>query len=375
MRVLACTQSTMHSAEVAHKKEKGVPVDKEPTKCVCRTNCIERPLRGYFERHGRYVAKHPYPFFIIPLILTVCMGYGLRHLHIIDDLEYLVTPKNGDSKSERQVIQEHFHVDQNGGFMPERSPSLDGFLDVIIASRDGSNVLTSRNLEAILRLEQLIHNASAPDDSGQTFRFKDICSTWEDDCMEHPILLAYKRNPALVDTTHITYPKHGYFFMGHSLGNVTVEEGTNYVTYAGATRLTFFVRYESAKEQELANRWFKAVMALMENVEDPNLEIFYSATNSLAVQFDEASADIVPKFAAPFVLLITFSVMSCMMNDWVRSKPYLAFMGVLATGCSLCSTFGFLSALGISAAPQVGLVPFLTLGRSKLFWWVGARKT
>ena len=37
--------------------------------------------------------------------------------------------------------------------------------------------------------------------------------------------------------------------------------------------------------------------------------IFYHcATNSLETQFDQASKDIIPQFAAPFSLLIIFSV-------------------------------------------------------------------
>ncbi len=50
------------------------------------------------------------------------------------------------------------------------------------------------------------------------------------------------------------------------------------------------------------------------------------------------------------------------MNDWVRSKPLLALLGVISAGMSLLSVFGLLSALGVRAVPQVGLVPFLILG-------------
>jgi len=364
----ACTpqQSTAQSAERSIKKEiakeQGIKLEKEPTSCVCRTNCIERPLRAYFEKHGRYVAKHPYPFFIIPIILTACMGYGLRHMTIINDTEYLVTPRNGDSKGERDIVQKYFQVNQDGGFMPEAGPHLDGFLDVILATRDESSVLTTEHVSTLVRLEQIIGNITVDDDSGQPYGFRDICATWNQDCMEQPVLLAYNRDPASVPTTDIHFPKNGFIFMGNSLGNVTVDPDTKVVTYARAARMTFFVKYESLAEQALAKRWFIKTTEVLGNLNDLSLDIFYGATNSLEVQFQEASEDIAPKFIAPFVLLVLFSIFSCMMNDWVRSKPYLAFMGVVSTGFSLATTFGFLSAVGISAVPQVGLVPFLTLG-------------
>ncbi len=63
-----------------------------------------------------------------------------------------------------------------------------------------------------------------------------------------------------------------------------------------------------------------------------------------------------------------------MMNDWVRSKPWLALVGVISAGLSLLSVFGLLSALGVRAVPQVGLVPFLILGEYSVtgeVWWGG----
>ena len=61
---------------------------------------------------------------------------------------------------------------------------------------------------------------------------------------------------------------------------------------------------------------------------------------------------------------------SCMMTDWVRSKPWLALLGVISAGLSLLSVFGLLSALGVRAVPQVGLVPFLILGKYQSFCFV-----
>ena len=57
-----------------------------------------------------------------------------------------------------------------------------------------------------------------------------------------------------------------------------------------------------------------------------------------------------------------FSICSCMMRDWVLSKPWLALLGVISAGLSLLSVFGLLSAVGVKSVPQVGLVPFLILG-------------
>ena len=122
--------------------------------------------------------------------------------------------------------------------------------------------------------------------------------------MEQPVLLAYQRDPSRVNSTDIFFPKNGFIFMGNSLGNVTVDPETNAVTYARAARMTFFVKYETLAEQALAKRWFIKTTEVLGNLNDLSLEIYYGATNSLEVQFDQASKDITPKFIAPFVLLV-----------------------------------------------------------------------
>lgn len=348
----------------AMKDEEAGVVIKNRDQASCKTNCIEAPLRKLFQKHGTYVAKHPYPFFVIPLILACCLGYGLRYFELEKDTEYLVTPKNGPAKAERRVVQQYFHVDQTDGFLPERSPVLDGFTDVLIAASHEGDILTPKYLQSVINLDQFIRNVTALDDAGKLYGFEAICATWQGQCIDHPVLLVFQRNASLANFIKLTYPTYSHIFLGHSLGNVTMLGNTSYIQHAQATRMTYYVKYESPLEQELAHRWFQKLRYALEDYKDPNLVIRHGATNSLTTQFDEASEDIAPKFAAPFILLITFSIMSCMMNDWVRSKPWLALMGVISTGLSLASVFGLLSALGIKAVPQVGLVPFLTLGKS-----------
>ena len=53
-------------------------------------------------------------------------------------------------------------------------------------------------------------------------------------------------------------------YFSYSAGNVTVDNGTGMVTKAKATRLTYYVKYETETEQEFANRWFSAATEALE---------------------------------------------------------------------------------------------------------------
>ena len=39
----------------------------------------------------------------MPLVLSALLGFGLKHFQLVTDTEYLVTPKNGEAKTERKV--------------------------------------------------------------------------------------------------------------------------------------------------------------------------------------------------------------------------------------------------------------------------------
>lgn len=67
-------------------------------------DCIERPLSRLFYRYGRFVALHPLPFIVIPLLTTAACAIGFLHLHPITDAVYLFTPTNAPSKRERLIV-------------------------------------------------------------------------------------------------------------------------------------------------------------------------------------------------------------------------------------------------------------------------------
>ena len=76
---------------------------------------IDRPLRTLFSRLGKYIGRHPYPFLIIPLVISACLSLGLKYFEIETDTEYLVTPKNGPAKHERKIVDTYFSLDEVGG--------------------------------------------------------------------------------------------------------------------------------------------------------------------------------------------------------------------------------------------------------------------
>ena len=83
-------------------------------------NCIERRLAVYFYKYGIFVAKHPLPFILFPIILTVSMALCMVKIDPITDAIYLFTPVEAPSKIERQVIHDLWPL-TNGSYIPARA--------------------------------------------------------------------------------------------------------------------------------------------------------------------------------------------------------------------------------------------------------------
>lgn len=83
-------------------------------------NCVERPMSRFFGAYGRLVASSPWPFIVIPLIVTATLSLGFLHMDIITDAVYLFVPTNSIAKYERLVIHEKWPLIQNT-YLPGRA--------------------------------------------------------------------------------------------------------------------------------------------------------------------------------------------------------------------------------------------------------------
>ena len=116
----------------------------------------------------------------------------------------------------------HLILFQTSDFLPNRSPWLDGFMDVVVAQDDGDNVLTRDGLNAILTVDSYIKNVMATVTEKRSVDYDAICSRWEGSCIQHPILALYRYNASLADHVKLKFPYDNHMFIGNSLGQVSI---------------------------------------------------------------------------------------------------------------------------------------------------------
>nr|XP_054772716.1 patched domain-containing protein 3-like [Lytechinus pictus] len=332
-------------------------------------DCVDRCISRIFYKLGRQVYKHKLIFLLIPLAMVTFLMTGFTHFIIDDNVEYLFTPENSQSRDDRATTKELFMTGDEGvEFLPNRE--LDLFIRrgrLIITPAEGDNIMKKEMFEEIVKLDEKIRTISLHD-NGTLDNYDTLCMKWLGHCLDNNIMTIYRDNVAMFDHINLTYP---YFntpqyplFIGPNLGGVVVDEDTDMVKSAKNVLLIYTLSTGSNEQDLLAEDWEKVFDKLIEksSTEMKHIKLARSTSCSLSHEITEASIHIIPRFAVTFVLMIMFAVLSCIMRDWVLSKPWLGFLGVLSAVFAVISAVGLLSYCQLKFNEIVSLMPFLVLG-------------
>ena len=108
--------------------------------------------------------------------------------------------------------------------------------------------------------------------------------------------------------------------------------------------------------------WEDAFLKVLEKVQLPDIDIYRFTSLTLERELESNTNSVIPFFSMNIGFMIAFCVITCMMTDWVKSKPYLGLFGVISSIMGTVSAFGFCMYIGV---PFIGInlaAPFLMLG-------------
>lgn len=86
------------------------------------------------------------------------------------------------------------------------------------------------------------------------------------------------------------------------------------------------------------------------------------ASKTLDHELERNTRTVVPYFGSTFLFMALFSIITCMMGDQVRSKPFLGLMGNVSAAMATLAAFGLAMYLGIEFIGINLAAPFLMIG-------------
>uniref|UniRef100_A0A8C9S2F7 Patched domain containing 3/pseudo n=1 Tax=Scleropages formosus TaxID=113540 RepID=A0A8C9S2F7_SCLFO len=331
-----------------------------------RTDCIEKPLSRLLMALGRAVGSHPWPFFILPMLISAALGGGFYFLkdNETNNIEEQFTPVDGPAKLERTFVKQNFPLDASA-FSVQRLYSEGTFASLIVSPvPPGNNILSEEAFAQIIGLDALVRNLSVRD-GGRDVTFAEVCAKARGQCVQNEILEMIDWDPAQIERSPIAFPQHmvqgrGLVFLGNSLGGVTVNE-SGFVQRAEALRLYYFLEENSEMQME-TSLWLDEFLRVCDGLSVEKIKVSYFTSKSREEELDANSKEVIQLFSATYFLAITFSIVSCLRLDNVRNKAWVATVGVITAGLAVLSSFGMLLYIGVPFPMTVANAPFLILG-------------
>ncbi|XP_037945525.1 patched domain-containing protein 3 [Teleopsis dalmanni] len=338
---------------------------------VCGVSCVDKTLNKSFYHLGIIIAKHPGYFIIVPVLLSLLCITGFQQLKYQIDPEYLFSPVNGEGKAERAIVEQYFKVNYTHRFNVGRITRPGRFGRVIVIPKDGNDNMIRREIFKELRqLDDIIQNATVHFE-GDAFTYKDACARWENECFSNDILnLDFIMDDIESGELNLTFPlmfnpvtwdAHAFpvFFGGTKL----TED--NIIISVPAIQLVYFVAADTKRQDAKGAEWEETFLTVVGKAEDSgmfkHISVAYFASRTLDHELEKNTKTVVPYFGSTFILISFFSILTCMMGDAVRSKPWLGMMGNISAVMSTCAAFGFAMYLGIEFIGINLAAPFLII--------------
>ncbi|XP_061852875.1 patched domain-containing protein 3 [Colius striatus] len=321
--------------------------------CSCRnTDCLERPLRSLFQGLGSAVAAWPWPFLLLPLLLSGGLGAGFLFLpqRQANDIEGQFTPTGGPAKAERDFVLRRFPANDSERFSAPRLPTEGAYAALIAVAADGGSVLESPAWPDVLRLDRAVRDRG----------YEQVCARSAGACES--------ANPLLGDAApardNLTFPVSHGRFLGAALGGVrTGDDGL--VQSARALKLLYYLRQDGPAAAE-SRRWLQSFLrdipAELATLGFASIQVTYFTSLSRQQEFEGNTKSVIPLFSITYFLTITFSVVSCMRLSCIRNNVWLACCGVVSAGLAVLSSFGLMLFCGVPFVVTVANAPFLILG-------------
>ncbi|KAF3430194.1 hypothetical protein E2986_13313 [Frieseomelitta varia] len=255
----------------------------------------------------------------------------------------------------------------------DRRAVLQGrFGHVIITSKDGNeNLLRAAVFDELRQLDKEIRNTKATYE-GEEFTYSQICAKWLDTCFNNDILDLHhviedveKRELNLtfpVTLNPITWDIHllPVYFGGSVINEDLIIESVP------SMQLAYFLTADNARQDAIGAAWEEAFLETLRRVEEGNMFKHIAtarfASRTLELELEENTKTIVPYFSSTFILMALFSVVTCMMTDWVRSKPWLGLLGNVSAAMATVAAFGLCIYLGVDFIGLNLAAPFLMIG-------------
>ncbi|KAL3105599.1 hypothetical protein niasHT_021702 [Heterodera trifolii] len=347
-------------------------------------------LARWFFRYGFFIAKHPHPFVVLPVLVTLLLMLGIINLHVEDDLRFLYSPEHSLSRFEYQIHKEFSGDSVNSSYIAialEAAPPLAGVDDS--SAEDAANLqnvaangaASSPWWKNMLRREvanaiqgtmnAILHNMTVELPDGSYHFGNDICARMAlCPISNSPVQLFYdaffseklRKDTRIALNWPILKFFENKFFLPTNFYGVQLNDSAEGFDSIKSIQVVHLIYYVAGTEKYTADEVGVAVEKALRLALAERAHVLRSSLFSLSILKSEMQKNTtytLPFISLTILLLMAFTVGSCMTGDWITSKPLEALLGLFSSSLAIGSAAGLLLMLGVPFISQVTVVPFL----------------
>ncbi|CAB3402413.1 unnamed protein product [Caenorhabditis bovis] len=359
-----------------------------------RFDCIERRFAHAFGLYSGVVVRHPLPFLIVPLIITLALSTGLtRHEQAFmkDELE-LYTPTDAQARKELQQLDELFHINDSDPFYATRRYDIRRAGYIIVTHRDEeSDILNPLVMHAAMQLWSIVQSITVEDEEDHRINYPSICVKFpippefskalhslfapnmtapDEICVSNPLVEIFKLllvsdrsflNRSIDEMTlsqisdAIQFDSGG---MTHLLGGVTLDEEKR-IAGAKAMLLPYALRHSSENEDWVAEKWEIRLADFLLQYDSPIIRASWWTYETLAAESARDRNQLINMLFPCFICVSIYTIACCCVFSWRRSRPWLAIGGVVSAAMAIASGIGALLLLGYGMTSVAYSMPFI----------------
>uniref|UniRef100_A0A0N4Z0W9 SSD domain-containing protein n=1 Tax=Parastrongyloides trichosuri TaxID=131310 RepID=A0A0N4Z0W9_PARTI len=330
-------------------------------------------LATTFYKYGEIISRHPKPFIICPLLLTLFLSFGCLYVETQDDLRFLYSPEDSLSRFEYQIHKEFSGDSTNQSYIAIAIESIE----------KNGNILVNETIDEIMKFNQFVKkNLTFTLNEKEYSMNKSFCHNLEICSLANSQVELFfsvmksdklRKDPRVKLEFPMMHFFENKFFLPSNFYGIT-PGGEKGIKKIEMVHLVFFVssvdEYSSEQVSVAVEKSIREY--LIKNTTTIKYSIF-----SLSILKDEMQKNTTytfPYISLTVFLLLTFTVGSSMTGDWISSKPMEALMGIFVSSMAIISSSGILFFLGVPFINQVTVMPFLafTIGVDDTYVMLGA---
>lgn len=319
---------------------------------------VEKVISVRFTQLGRLIARRPFFFIVVPVIVSCLLSPGLYFLKRESDINYLFGSQTGRVNRDKHIIKSLFHDDQSN-YDWTRTVENDPFAVIIIVSEDQRSLLEKHHFEKILKIDSLIRNITVRWDD-RDWNYSQLCSRKEGECLEQSIIKDAERvlnnKNKFKYPTEFNYTNYNTKYTALNFGGVELNNEDEILS-SKAVKLIYLL-----KKSDAAYIWQHQFLHETKNLNFEGIRTSHIAAISISEELERNAETVQPLCSVAVILMVIFGMCVCLNRDWVKANPWLGLVGCISAGLGVLSAFGIVLLCGVPFNDIVASVPYLMLG-------------